>query len=60
MENLGLCPMFWASQAFSLGLPERLFKACRPRFFGLRIFGQHQAQPYPAALAKPLLPSLTN
>jgi hypothetical protein len=26
----------------------------------LRIFGQHQAQPCPAALAKPLLPSLTN
>jgi hypothetical protein len=52
--------MFWASQAFSLGLPERWFKACRPRFFGLRIFGQHQAQPCPAALAKPLPPLLTN
>jgi hypothetical protein len=52
--------MFWASQAFSLGLPERLFKASRPRFFGLHIFGQHQAQPCPAALAKPLPPLLTN
>ena len=51
---------FWASQAFRLGLPERLFKASCPRFFGLHIFWQWQAQPCLAALTKPLLPSLTN
>lgn len=33
-------------------LPERLFRASRPRFFGLRIFWQCHAQPCPAAFAR--------
>jgi hypothetical protein len=52
--------MFWASQAFSLGLPERLFKASRLRFFGLHIFGQRLAQHYPAAPDKTAAAPPTN
>ena len=40
------------------GLLGCLHRASCPRFFGLHIFGQRQAQPCPAALATPLLPPL--
>ena len=31
-----------------------------PRFFGITRFGHGQTQPCPAALATPLVPTLTN